>query len=428
MTEEILHFIWKFQKFDQSSLKTTKNKSLNFLDVGHWNKDAGADFSLAKLKIDDIEWVGDIEIHLKSSDWEKHAHQKDKRYNQVILHVVWEDDKVIFRPDKSPIPTLELKNRVSGDLLRRCQDLLANQSVIPCEARFEQVRSISKLGMLDKALTQRLEKKAQKLRLLWLKNNQNWEETAYQLLAQSFGFKINQEVFLDLSQRLPLKYLLKHRDQPVQIEALFFGHAGLLKEVQEIDEYCQKLQKEYQFLAQKYQLQDSQLSPTVWKFARTRPANFPTIRMAQLSALILKNANLFSAFLSKDLEGLKKLFQVEVSPYWKTHYLLGKKSEKKHKAALGASSIENILINTVVPILVLYSQEKNQPKYLEKATSFLEYLAAENNKILQTWASLGMKVKTAFDSQALIELYNHFCLEKRCLQCQIGNEILSGDD
>ena len=435
MKEDFLHFLWLFQYFDKTNLLTTHGETLDILRVGTPNDSSGADFSLSKLHIGGVEWAGDVEIHLKSSDWNAHQHQHDQAYNNVILHVVWQNDTPVLRADGTPMPTLELKERTNLKWLHQYQILLNNKEVIPCANQFTEVSTIQKLSMLDRALIKRLENKAFLLRALLVKNQQDWEETTYQVLAKNFGFKVNSEPFLRLSQGLPLKVLLKHQDDVRQLEALLLGQAGLLwgkpqarQENGLADEvYIQHLQKEHRFLSHKYRLEDAQLSYDQWKFMRLRPANFPTVRLTQFAALIHQHQSLFSLFFNHDYKSLTKKLRINQSDYWQTHYTVGKATDKK-VPGLGKSSIENIIINTVVPLLVLYAKEKAQEEYLERATGFLENIKAEDNRILRIWEGLGLKVKNAFDSQALIELYNNYCVPKKCLNCSIGISLIKKAD
>lgn len=427
MKEDFIHFLWLFQYFDKKDLITTQGESLTITQVGTHNHDSGADFSLSKIKIGGVDWAGDIEIHLKSSDWNAHKHQHNPAYNNVILHVVWTDDAPALRADGTPMPTLELKERTNPQWLYQYQILLSNKDVIPCASQFAHVKTIQKLSMLDKALAKRLEDKAFLLRALLVKNKQDWEETTYQVLAKNFGFKVNSEPFLRLSQGLPLKILLKHQDNITQLEALLLGQSGLLEQKPNTekvnDEYIEQLKKEYHFLSRKYRIEDDQLAYENWKFMRLRPVNFPTVRLAQFASLIHQQQSLFSLFFNNDYKTLVKKLQVSQSLYWQNHYTVGKVA-KKQVPMLGKSSIENIIINTVVPLLVLYAKEKKQEEYIERATGFLEHIKAENNHILRMWEDLGLKVKNAFDSQALIELYNNFCTPRKCLKCTIGISIV----
>lgn len=421
MNEAFLHYLWQFQQFDKSNLQTISGEKISILKTGILNTDAGPDFTNARLQINEIEWVGNVEIHIKSSDWQLHKHQYNEAYNNVILHVVWENDQPITRQDGSLIPTLELKSITEIQLLDKYQYLIDNQAIVPCKEQFSEVSDLSKFAILDKVLARRLQQKAQIVEQLFEQNKGDWEETAYQLLARNFGFKLNSETFLRLAQNLPLKVLQKHRDNLTQIEAMLFGQAGLIDVV---DEYSEKLNKEYDFFSAKFSLKPNQLASYEWKFLRTRPANFPTIRIAQLAKLITQQQSFFSLFTqTNSIEDLRNTLKTEQSAYWQEHYNFGKVSGKK-LVGLGKDSINNILINTVIPLLACYSEKTDNQDLMARCVYFLEALPAEENHITEMWESLGLKIKSAFDSQASIELYTNFCTQKRCLQCNVGIEIL----
>lgn len=421
MKEDFLHFVWQYQYFEHQDLRTSTGEELQIFDIGKTNTNAGADFEQIKIQIGATTWQGDAEIHIKSSDWKKHRHQHNPRYNQVVLHIVWEEDEPILRPDGTPIATLVLKNKIKSDIFHKYQYLQASKSEIACEKLIGEVSDLHKIAMLDKALVKRLEQKAFALKEIWLANQKDWEESTYQVLAQNFGFKVNSSQFLRLSQLTPLKYLLKHSDQILQIEALLFGQAGFLEQ-NFSEEYPKTLQKEYNFLKAKYNLQGMKASE--WNFLRLRPANFPTLRIAQFAQMLVQNINLFSVFLCAEKPNtLHKVLRVGVSEYWQKHYHFGKKTEKT-ASTLGKSSLENILINTICPLLVLYAKENNKQEFLDKAINFLEQIPAEKNAITEKWQKVGISAKTAADSQALIEQFNYFCTPKNCLACNIGVNIL----
>ncbi|MBC8110062.1 MAG: DUF2851 family protein, partial [Verrucomicrobia bacterium] len=358
MKEDFLYFLWQFQHFNAENLQTTQGKSLQILQTGTSNKNAGPDFSEAKLMIDGLIWVGNVEMHLKSSDWQQHQHQHNAAYDNVILHVVWQHDQVIFHKDGSPIPTLELEGKTNINLLNKYKSLISNQLDIPCEKFFSQVKDIYKFQMLDNSLMQRLQQKASIVGELLENNGNNWEETAYQLLAINFGFKVNSEVFLRLAQNLPLKIVQKHSNNLLQIEALLFGQAGLLEEAEE-DEYVRLLKREHSFLSHKYNLQNSQIKASAWKLSKLRPNNFPTLRLAQWAAWLQQTPQLFSTIFEWDSPGkIQKQFQIKTSLYWQNHYIFGRETEKK-VPAFGKSSTENVLMNSLVPLLVAYAESQD---------------------------------------------------------------------
>jgi hypothetical protein len=421
MNESFIHYLWQFQRFDKTLLRTTNQEPIRILKTGMLNTDAGPDFLQARLQIGEIEWVGNIEIHIRASDWNSHNHQTDASYNNVILHVVWEHDKPIVRADGTEVPTLELKHITDPALLEKYHLLIGNKNVIPCAAQFKEVSVLSKVAVLDKVLTRRLIQKSKIVAELLEENQGDWEETAYQLLARNFGFKLNSEAFLRLAKNLPLKMLQKHRDNLTQIEAMLFGQSGLLAEV---DDYSKKLTQEYDFFAAKFSLKDKMLGAHEWKLLRTRPANFPTIRIAQLARLITLQKSFFSLFTqTESIEDLRKTLQVKQSDYWLENYHFNRKAARKSNG-LGKDSIDNLLINTVIPLLACYAQKMDNQSYMDRAIAFLESFPAESNHIIDIWKNLGLEIKTAFDAQASIELYNNFCNQKKCLLCNVGIEIL----
>ncbi|GAB4126792.1 MAG: DUF2851 family protein [Raineya sp.] len=421
MKESLLHFVWQYQYFEQQDLRTSTGEKLHIFEVGKANTNAGADFEQVKIQIGDITWQGDAEIHIKASDWRKHQHQYNARYNQVILHIVWEEDEPILRPDGTPIATLVLKDKIKSNIFDKYQYLQASKSEIACEKLIGEVDSLHKTAMLDKALVRRLEQKSSALKELWLGNQKDWEESTYQILAQNFGFKVNSSQFLRLSRLTPLKYLRKHSDQILQIEALLFGQAGFLEQTF-AESYPQTLQKEYAFLKAKYSLE--RMNANQWNFLRLRPANFPTLRIAQFAQMLAQNINLFSFFLyAEKPKTLERMLQVSVSEYWKKHYIFEKEVEKT-ASTLGKSSLGNILINTICPLLVLYGKENSKQEFIDKAIFFLEQSPAEKNTITEKWRAIGLSPKNAADSQALIEQYNFYCSSKNCLECSVGTKIL----
>jgi hypothetical protein len=422
MQEGFLHFLWQFGYFNRNHLATTAGEPLQILHPGYPHTDAGPDFRQARLLIGQLEWVGNVEIHLRSSDWQAHQHHLDDAYDHVILHVVWQHDRDIYRKDHSLVPTLVLADKTPADLLTRYRYFISNTEKIPCAAQFREVKSLYKLQALENALLQRLAQKADMVKNLLQHNQYDWEETTYQLLARNMGFKLNSEPFLQLSRAVPLKLLHKHSDRLFPMEALLFGQAGFLDKPLD-DAYYQQLQKEYAFLAHKYNLSGGKLPAHLWKFLRLRPANFPTLRIAHLAALIQAHKHLFSLFIhTESPKAFVQWLQVQPSAYWQAHYNFGKTTATT--TTPGKESKENILVNTLVPLLVCYAREKGNNHYIDKAIGLLEGLPAENNRITRIWKNLGLPVAHAYDSQASIELYNHFCTQKKCLSCPVGLSLL----
>lgn len=415
MTERLLQFIWQFQYFNKGELTTTAGESIQIIFPGQYNTNQGPDFSDAKIKIVKTTWAGTVELHIKTSDWQKHNHHGDKNFNNVILHVVWEDDG-----GNSNIPILELKGRVSKILLQRYEELMNSSSFIPCEKNIDKVRDITWKSWKDRLLAERLMRKAKIAETFLKQNNYHWEETFWWLLARNFGMKVNADSFEAMARSIPVNTLAKHKSQIHQLEALLLGQAGLLDGKHQED-YPKLLQREYKFLKGKYKLKPIH-QPV--HFLRMRPGNFPTIRLAQLAALITESAHLFSKIReAKTVKEIFGWFDVTANDYWHYHYRFGETSSFKKKT-LGATMIDNIIINTVAPVLFAYGSYHDEQKYKDKALKWLEKTAAESNNITKGFQKLGIENKNAFDSQALIELKNEYCNKKRCLDCGVGNAIL----
>lgn len=423
MSESFIHYLWQFQYFSKSSLQTTQGEEIVVFHPGFRNAHAGPDFHQSRIKIGELEWVGSVEIHIHSSSWQAHNHNVDEAYENVVLHVVWSDDKPVKRIDGSVIPTIELKNRVDDVLHLAYKKLVNSPEEIPCASSFEKVSAITKFSMLDRAMSERLETKAEKVNQLLIRNNIDWEETVYQVLATNFGFHVNADPFLQLAQNLPYKIIKKHGDKLIQIEALLFGQSGLLEDTKN-DEYAIILKREYDLLSRKYGLSSGRLNKAQWKFLRLRPANFPTIRLAQFANLLFIHRNLFSDMMEASADtNWKTFFHLQQSEYWHHHYQFQKKTAEK-VPAFGQMSMDNVLINSLVPILVAYGKSKDDQLLVDRAIAILQQVKSESNKINRLWTSLGLRSKNAFDSQAMIELHNNFCLKRRCLECMIGASLI----
>ncbi|NOT51458.1 MAG: DUF2851 family protein [Chitinophagaceae bacterium] len=428
MTERLLHFIWQFQYFNKSELETMTGETIQVISPGQYNTNQGPDFSDAKIKIDKTIWAGTVELHLKTSDWKKHNHQADKNYNNVILHVVWENDgnrnsvPIIATEQSSVIPVLELKDRISKILLQRYEELMNSSSFIPCERSIRTVKDISWKSWKDRLLAERLLRKAKNVETYLQQNNFHWEETFWWLLARNFGIKVNADAFEAMARSVPVNILAKHKNQINQLEAILFGQAGLLGN-KYTEDYPKLLWREYKFLKEKYNLKPVH-QPI--HFLRMRPGNFPTIRLAQLAILISDSSHLFSKIKeAQHVKEVKQWFDVTANDYWHYHYRFDEATAFKKKN-LGAAMINNIIVNTVAPVLFAYGNYHDEIKYKDKALKWLEETAAESNSITKGFANLTIENKNAFDSQALIELKNEYCNEKRCLECGVGNAILKG--
>jgi hypothetical protein len=417
MTESFLHYIWKHKLFNTSSLLTTDGEAITILNVGTHNNNAGPDFLQAKIKIGNVTLVGNIELHINSSDFEKHKHQFDKNYAHLILHVVYHHDKNIV----IKFPTLSLQHQIAPYLIRNYEILLSNNDWIPCSKGIQKISNLHITQTLQRLSVNRLERKIEVVQQILKNNDTDWEETFYQLLAKNFGMKVNGEAFFELAKSLPIKILSKHKNNLVQLEALLIGQSGMLNEIFG-DIYAVQLQREYQYLQHKYSLQPIQKK--YWKMARMRPQNFPPLRLAQFATLIHHASHLFSKIMeAKNLKLVLQLFQAAPSNYWQSHYRLDLSSDKSLKK-IGKSTIENIVINTIIPVLFTYGKYKQNDELQAKAIEWLEQLNPEQNTIISGWKKYNIVPKNAADSQALIELKNEFCDKKNCIECLIGMKLM----
>ncbi|WP_044204577.1 DUF2851 family protein [Flammeovirga sp. OC4] len=425
MKEDFLYFIWKFQYFKSIQLCTDQNENLEIISTGLQNHDAGPDFLNAHLRINGIEWHGNIEIHVKASDWKKHQHSQNRAYDNVILHVVWENDFNVFRKDHSLIPTLSIKNCIDPKIQDGYTSFRLNDDVIACGSQLENVSRLHKLAMLDRVFLERIERKAGKILQQLQHSNRDWEECTYRTLAEYFGFKVNNDAFQRLSSIVPIRLLKLHAYQPLQVEAFLFGSAGFLSD-EANSPYMKKLHREYKFLSHKYAIKEKEMSLHEWKFLRLRPANFPTIRIAQLSSIIINIPHLCSAFLHiSSLESFIRFMQHPTSEYWHSHYHFGKTSQKPISAFIGKSALQSLLVNVVVPLQFAYGTDRNESRYKEKAIQLLEAIPPENNKFTKLWKGYSIKNNSSLDSQGLIELYTQYCQKNRCLECSLGVQVLN---
>lgn len=420
MTEEFLYFIWQNQLYNKENFRTSDGEAIEVLSVGTRNYDSGPDFFNAKIKIGDTVWAGNVEIHIKSSDWYKHSHEKDKAYDSLILHIVNEIDKEVYNSKGNKIETAKLV--FDKKYLENFNDLLNNQLWINCENHIKLIDKIYINSWLNTLLVERLETKNKAITQILEKNKNDWEETLYQLIARNFGLNTNSLPFELLAKSLPQKILAKHKNNLLQIEALLFGQTGFLDD-DFIDDYYIALKKEYKILKQKYSL--IPVENHLWKFLRIRPNNFPTIRISQFANLIYQSTNLFSKLIeAKDTAQVVYLLSVNASAYWNNHYRFGIQSEKSEIKAIGKSAIDVILINSIVPILFLYGKVRDNEYLCDLSLDFLNNIKAEKNNIISKWSEIGIKAENSFDSQALLQLKNAYCNKNECIKCLIGNKII----
>lgn len=416
MTERLLQFIWQFQYFNKTGLTTSSGEDLLIIFPGQWNTNQGPDFINARISIGNTVWAGSIELHVRTSDWNRHKHTGDENYKNVILHVVWENDM----DEAGDMPLLEIKTLVAKLLLKRYEALMGSSAFVPCAESIHNVKEITWKGWKERLLAERLIRKAKLIETYLRENNYHWEETFWWLLARNFGMKVNADAFEAIARSVPINLLAKNKNQIHHLEALLLGQAGLLENDFE-EEYPKLLKREYKFLVQKYHLRPINI-PLF--FLRMRPGNFPSIRLAQLAMLAHTSAHLFSRIKeASSAKEVREWFDVAANDYWHYHYRLGEVSSYKKKN-LGDPMIASIIINTVVPVLFAYGNYKNEKQYKEKALEWLEYIQAEKNAITSGFSTLKISNKNAWDSQALIELKNEYCNKKKCLDCAVGNAIL----
>jgi hypothetical protein len=417
--ERLLHYAWKYKIYPLTGLKTTTNLPVEVIDPGLLNRDAGPDFFNAKVKIDGILWAGNIEIHTQSSDWKRHGHHKDKSYDSVILHLADRIDEEVYRTDGKPIPQVQFS--CPETVRARYEELKQADMRPPCYALFPSLPTLMIHSWFTALQIERLEQKTNQIVNRLKQHNDHWEDVFFVTLSRNFGFGLNGDAFETWGNLLSLRAVDKHRDCLEQVEAMFFGQAGLLEE-ELSDPYYLMLQKEYRYLQRKFELR--QMDPVRWKFLRLRPGNFPPVRLAQLANLYYRAGGLFSRMIeSESLEDVKALLSAGTSEYWETHYNFSKTSPRKIKR-LGKGALDLIVINTVVPFLYAYGLHKSDERLCMRASDFLEKTAAEDNHITRLWDGAGLPVKTAADSQALIQLQKEYCDLRKCLYCRFGYEYL----
>jgi Protein of unknown function (DUF2851) len=425
MKEEFLHWLWKYSLYDQERLFDNEKNKIIVLNPGEYNRDSGPDFFNARISLAGTIWAGNIEIHTRSSHFDNHGHQNDPAFNNVILHIVDEDDKRVFNARGEEVLTAEIK--FDSSLYEKYISLVNNPFIIACQDDITRLDDILVRHWLNSLVIERFQVRSQSIMKIFSETGNDWEETFYRLLTRYFGFRINTEPFEMLATALPFRVIRKHADNRFQIEALLFGTAGLLEEglFREAlsDEYYRKLIKEYAILSVKYSLKP--LHGWIWKFSRLRPSNFPTVRLSQLAAMLSIAGGLFSKVLeSTDIKQIKELFEVTASSYWDDHFVFGRKSRSFTKST-GSQATDIFLINAVIPVIFVYGQSRDCQDISEKALVFLEKIDAEENIIISEWNAAGIVADSAFYSQALIQLRNEYCKKRKCLDCRIGNKIIS---
>lgn len=425
MKEEFLHYLWKYNLYNPDKLFDNEGNKIIVINPGEYNRDSGPDFFNARLHIGGTEWAGNVEIHTRASHFDLHGHNLDPAYNNVILHVVAENDRSVHNSRGEILPVAELP--VDEMLYGRYLTLVNNPFIIACQEDMKLIELIFIRQWLSTLLIERLQDKSKQILKILNETGNDWEETFYRVLIRYFGFRVNTEPFEMLANALPFRIIRKHSDNLFQVEALLFGTAGLLDEgiFKEAinDDYYLSLIKEYKILSAKYSLPP--LHGWIWKFARLRPANFPTVRLSQLAAMLCKTGGIFSMTLEAgDIASLKSIFEVTASGYWDDHYVFGKTSRQTIKCT-GSQATDILLINAVIPVIFVYGKSRDLNNICGKAISFLDQISPEQNSIIDEWESAGIRSESAFWSQALIQLRNNYCKKRRCLDCRIGCKLIS---
>ena len=417
--EQLLHYVWKHRMWHTAPLTTTDGREVEVIDVGLHNHNAGPDFFNAKVKIDGTLWVGNVEIHDRASDWYHHGHDNDEKYHNVILHVVGTADRDVADNEGRLIPQLVLS--VPQQVADNYRELLTADQYPPCYRIIPELKPLTVHAWMSALQTERLEQKTQAIKKRVEECNGDWEAAYFVTLARNYGFGINGDAFETWAKSIPLHNVDHHRDDLFQIEALFLGQAGLLEREGE-DDYFLRLQQEYRYLAHKFRM--SPIDSHLWNFLRLRPQNFPHIRLSQLAVLYYnRHAGLSALLECETLKQAEEIMKTHVSPYWETHYSFGSGSDKNPKN-LSISSIRLLIINTIVPMLFAYGRHVGNERLCDRAFDFLEQLQAENNHITRMWQECGLTIRSAGDSQALIQLKKEYCDRKDCLRCRIGYEYL----
>lgn len=421
--EALYHYLWKHRMFG-SKMSANSGAEVEILEPGIHNRDAGPDFYSAVIRTQGLEWGGNIEIHVKASDWNRHGHDKDKAYDTVILHVVGVDDVKVNRTDGSEI--LQVCVAPPEEFYNRYAVLTEKMDSPTCLSWISAIPELSKADWISSLGIERLHEKALYMKEILQANNGDWQQAIFILISRALGFGLNGIPFELLAKSLPLNFVMRHRDNLMQIEALLFGQAGLLQsDVYSYDVYYSSLCREYAFLNRKYELQP--LKAELWKYARTRPQNFPHRRIAILASMLADGMQLYSRMLEAagDYDLLMETLDAAASDYWKFHSRFGEaESPLPLPVELSRTSKEIILINVMAPFYFAYGSITGNPDIADKGLDLLESIKAEKNSIVGLWQRYGLKADSAFDSQALINLRRNYCDRSRCLDCRFGHYIL----
>ncbi len=420
MREEFLQYIWANSLYRSDKCVTCSGKELSIINVGQSNKDSGPDFFNARICIGGIELAGNVEVHLRNSDWYRHGHYQNEAYNNVILSVVKEADVRIYNVLGEEIETIVLDyTEVLYDEYMFMKSAFQRPG---CRRNLASLEHVWFYWLLQRMAIERLERKCADIERMLEQTQNDWEECFYRLLCKYWGGNVNAEPFYQLALHIPYRILLRYSDKPLALEALLSGTSGLLEKADD-DQYVAALKKEYHYLRIKHQL--AAVNPSQWKFMRVRPDAFPTVRLALLASFLQKFSNLVSRIL--DAVSLKEVFgllEVTASAYWDNHYLFGRESAPKAKR-MGEEIKNVIIINSVIPFMFLYGKKRNEAKYTDKVLEWLELLGPEHNYITKEWESAGFVLHSALQTQAVIQLRKEYCDRHLCLKCAIGRKTLA---
>ncbi len=426
MKEEFLHYLWKYSLYDKEKLSDAEGNRISVIHPGIYNRDSGPDFFNARISIGGTVWAGNVEIHTAASHFDLHGHQNDPAYNNVILHIVAENDRKVYNNKGEEVLTSTIK--FDPGLYDRYESLVNNPYIIACQDELNRADYILVHLWLNSQAVERLEKKSGAILKIFAETGNDWEETFYRMLCRYFGFRVNSEPFEMLANVLPFRIIRKHADNLFQIEALLFGASGMLDDglFREAlaDEYYKNLLREYKILSSKYSIQA--IHGWLWKFSRLRPANFPTVRISQLAHMLSVAGGLFSRVLeAEEIEKLKDLFEVPASDYWNDHFVFGGKKSRSVIKKTGSQATDILIINAVIPVIFIYGRSRDRQDFCDRALYLLENTEAEENIITNEWKAAGINAESAFYSQALIQLRNEYCKKRRCLDCRIGDTLIS---
>ncbi|RNA60608.1 DUF2851 family protein [Chryseobacterium nematophagum] len=418
MTEKLLQYLWNYKIFNNFDFKDINGNAIEILEFGTWNTDAGPDFLRATIKINGLILAGNIELHVKSSDWIFHHHSKDPNYKNMILHVVFYNDIDIDELRIKNVPTLELKHHIDEKIIDKYGKLVDENQFIACENVFS--KNAIPIHFHEQNILKKLEEKSLELEKSLEKYTYNFEAVLFHNLAYSFGLKVNALLFKQIAENVDFSIINKIRQNVTQLEALLFGISGWLDTPQ--DTQMQIWKREFDFIKVKFKISDIIIHP---KFLRLRPPNFPTIRLSQLANLYHTHQNLFSKIIHK--KNSRELFdifgEIKATEYWNNHFNFGKISKVDQPKGLSKDFIELIILNTVLPLKYKYQQYQGEDN-IDTILDFYKSISAEKNSIINNWSQLGLKAKDSLESQSLIYHFRHSCEAKKCLNCGIGLKIL----